>query len=785
MSVVETAVVAGRLVLQGRVQGVGLRPAVARLAQELGLSGTVCNATAGVEIHVEGPPALVSEFRRLLRTRLPAEARLTSSHWTSSEPVEVDGFHIVDSVIAGPLTTPVSPDWATCALCLQEVACSENRRHQYAFTSCTSCGPRYSIIESMPYDRCRTSMREFSLCRRCHEENISEDDRRFHAQTNACPECGPALWLDPPPGSTNSIWQQAAAVVLSGLTLAMRGLGGYQLIVDATNAAAVARLRSRKRRDAKPLAVMVQTLAQAEALAVLTERERMLLSSSERPIVLVPARSPNMLAEGIHPRLTEIGLFLPTTAIHWLLLDHVHRPLVVTSGNVEGEPLSADPILAERDLQGIADVWLHHNRDIVRPIDDSVVRTIASRAVTIRCARGAAPLSLESVVPLATHKLSDGAAGSASCERAIPPVLALGGHQKGAVALFNGTQAVLGPHVGDLETLASRQRLIEHVEQLQALYRCRADVLVHDLHPDYFTTRWAQSSGCQTLAVQHHHAHVVSAMADNDWLDREVLGVAFDGTGYGTDGTIWGGEFLRARVDAFERVGHLLTFRMPGGENAVREPWRVAAALLSQAVGPEEALRVLTGIGICEDKAAALLRLADGERCAPVTSSAGRLFDGVAALILDTTDSAYEGHPAMLLESAADRADTGAYEFALIDGTSIQLDWRGMIRQVLADRRRGCSVGVMAARFHRGLAGGIVALCERFHLPIVLSGGVFQNRLLTEWVVEAMLDTGREVGLHSRIPPNDGGLAAGQLAIALARLSRSKDETSPESDGGM
>ncbi|MEZ6144310.1 MAG: carbamoyltransferase HypF [Planctomycetaceae bacterium] len=773
-----STLVAGRLTVQGDVQGVGFRPAVARFARQLGLAGVVRNAVSGVQIHLEGDEAAINRFCRELPLNLPAQAHLKTCRWDACEPLGANGFKIAASSTSGRLGTPVPPDRATCESCLHEVAMHSDRRAGYAFLSCVDCGPRYSIIREMPYDRSRTTMEPFVLCSQCEEEYNDLTDRRCHAQTNACAACGPRLWLNGSTGQEQSIWEAVRTAIDSAKILALRGLGGYQLIVDATNSAAVGRLRERKRRPAKPLAVMVSSLSEAESLAELSEADRAMLSGHERPIVLVRAKQNSMLCDAIHPGLREIGLFLPTTALHWLLLDCVQRPLVVTSGNVDGAPLAVDPEQAEQELLDVADLWLHHDREIARPVDDSVVRFMAGQFVTLRSARGFAPLPLQPIIGTVTQSLS----GTSS---AAPTVLAVGGHQKVAVALCNGAQAILGPHIGDLDSLSMRQRYIQHVEQIQELYDTRPDLVVHDLHPDYFTTRWAQALECDTLAVQHHHAHIVSGMVENNWLDREVLGVAFDGTGYGTDGSIWGGEFLRTSLEGFERVAHLRSFSLPGGEAAIRQPWRTAASLLLEAASEERASCVLETIGISDTTVSAVIQLAESERLSSVTSSAGRLFDGVAALILGLTDAAYEGHPAMLLEAVADPSETGEYLFELLGTSPLQLDWRPAIRQLIADRQHGAAPETMAAKFHRGLASAIAEVCLRIALPVVLSGGVFQNRLLTELVVKKLKGCGVEVGTHRRIPPNDGGLAAGQLAIGIAHMGANSTSVRGRIEGGI
>ncbi|NQV27426.1 MAG: carbamoyltransferase HypF, partial [Rhodopirellula sp.] len=566
-----------RLTLQGPVQGIGLRPTVARLAMELGLAGHVRNAVDGVEIWLEGSDASITEFRRRLTESAPVAASGVSIRQEDREPLRASGFEIITSQTEGAVTTRVPPDQAVCETCRREVETAGNRRYGYAFTSCVDCGPRYSVIESMPYDRCRTSMRAFPLCTVCEKEYTTASDRRFHAQTNACPNCGPNVWLSRQGQrldlAADAALQETAQALLQGEIVALRGLGGYQLLVDATNTAAIDRLRQRKRRRDKPLAVMVRSLAEAEQIAVLTDQERSLLTSAARPIVLVAVRATCSLNTNIHPGLAEVGLFLPTTPLHWLLLEHAGRPLIVTSGNVEGDPLAVSPVDAERSLNQIADLWLHHDREITRPVDDSVVRFLGDTPVVIRHARGFAPAALPHLERFAESLLVRSPEASGD----VPQVLAVGGHQKSAIALYNGRQAILGPHLGDLETLQARQRFDDQARALLSLYRCVPDIIVHDLHPDYFSTTWADSAtreflcqltettdkpqrsatACRTIAVQHHHAHVVSGMVQNDWLDREVLGVAFDGTGFGSDGTVWGGEFLRATADEFQRIGHL------------------------------------------------------------------------------------------------------------------------------------------------------------------------------------------------------------------------------------
>ncbi|MEX0679495.1 MAG: carbamoyltransferase HypF [Pirellulales bacterium] len=741
-----------RILLRGRVQGLGVRPAIARLAQESELVGSVGNSSDGVTIHVEGPAAAVASFQQQLAGRLPAGARVESRADQPAASIGATAFRIESSTSDGPLVARVPPDVAVCRRCLADVTAVDNRRHGYAFTTCAECGPRYSLIDSMPYDRAATAMKHFVPCSRCAREYIGPADRRFHSQTNGCPECGPQWWLSRSDGRVVARGEaalQAAVVALrGGRILAARGVGGYQLIVDATRADAVRELRRRKGRFGKPLAVMVADLEAARRLAIIEHRERQSLSSPANPIVVVKSRNPSGVAKEVTEGLDTVGVMLPGTPLHFELALRFDRPLVVTSGNLEGDPLAFEDGAAQRELQGVADVCLDHDRPIIRPIDDSVVRLIAGRPATVRLARGLAPLPLD----LKTR-----------------PMLALGGHQKAAIALSNGAQSVLGPHVGDLETESARTRYLDHIEAMCRLYGARPEWLICDRHPDYFSTRWAAGQSLPTMAVEHHHAHVAAALLEHGWLDREVLGIAWDGTGFGPDGTIWGGELLIATATDYRRAACLRPFTLPGGEMAVREPWRVAVSLVHEAVGPEQAAK-LRFSGIPPQEVEHLARLLRKPRLWPITSSAGRLFDGIAALALDATVSEFEGQPAMRLEAACESAFDGEYPLPLSAGEPALLDWRPLVGGVLEDRSAGLSPGAIAIRFHRALAAGIAAVAECFpKLPVVLCGGCFHNKVLTEFVVERHKRS--RVATPGIIPTGDGGLAAGQLAICAARIA--------------
>lgn len=834
--------VAREMLIRGRVQGLGVRPAIARLALRLSLNGSVRNTPEGVLIRLEGAVSEVNRFHAMLPEELPCSAQFHVNRMTDTQLSGCLEFRIdtdCDLGVAPAVEVPV--DRATCQECLKELTDQTDRRFEYAFSSCTNCGPRYSILNSMPYERRDTSMVAFHLCSLCDAEYRNSEDRRFHAQTVVCPNCGPRLWFESAaPSSRDTGFDAitaAAEVVRSGGILALKGLGGYQLICDATHDDAVQRLRDRKRRCTKPLAIMIaaceinqlhkssrslnnagwdqRPVSRAEppdsdypldgpALALLagpTLRVRsiaecVLLNSPVNPIVILENATLPSLAWNVSPEINSLGVMLPTTPLHALLLNELQTPLVVTSGNQNSEPLSYQESNARMQLEGVADGWLHHDRKIERPIDDSVVRIIAGEVATIRAARGIAPLRLG--IPT-QHS-----------------ILAVGGDQKVAIALSNGRQTILGPHIGEMSGLVSRQRFIEQVTVLQTLYGARPTVIAHDSHPDYFTTRWAAEQGLQTMAIQHHHAHVVSGMLQHGLLDQRVLGIAFDGTGYGTDGTIWGGEFLLTTKTEFQRVASLMPFVLPGGEAAIREPWRVAVSLLSLAcpemtaeqiaemwnfdcrtecrtglqTRPEEKLQQDgSGDRSCDKRSTgksfrqpAVAQIRNVQqlvkaRIGPLTSSVGRLFDGVASLLLGIVESGYEGEPAMRLEAICEVTSEQSEPTVvgpLISDDVIRIDWRPIVRQIVEDIQAGRSASATAMQFHRVIASAAAVMAEEFPTySVVLSGGCFQNRILTELVTDKLRRQGRTVTTPSTIPCNDGGLAAGQIAIAAARLEAS------------
>lgn len=746
--------------LTGRVQGFGIRPSVARLAIRIGICGYVQNTPAGVRIHAESPkPQELLRFDSELRDWCARQSDPIHVSRSDGSVAGYPSFVIRCSQETGCRSALIPRDTAICSRCLADVRRPGHRRTDYAFTSCTECGPRFSIIDGMPYERSATSMSVFPLCPACTAEMTSPDDRRFHAQTNACADCGPQLKARSPDDAVLAngadAVDQAAAVLRSGGIVAVLGIGGYQLICAAGDPATVLRLRERKQRPQKPLAVMIRDVSEiADALSV---AEQKALTSPANPIVLIDRLQLHGIAAGVHDGMPGAGVFLPATALHDSLLQRSGRPLIVTSANIDSEPLLFDPDRDGPDLNRLADLIVDHDRRIAHPVDDSVVRVMGDRTVTIRCARGLAPLPLD----VSTRR----------------PVLAVGAHQKVAIAIASPDQAILGPHIGDLSGERSRERFVQCVEHLGRLYGISDYAIAHDLHPDYFTTRWAQEHASRTIPVQHHHAHIAAGMVEHGLLDREVLGMAFDGTGFGPDQTIWGGEFLIATATDYRRVAHLRQFALPGGDSAIRSPWKVAASLLTEIASDhhETVRRLVVSCEVPEADPGAVMSLARNSRT-PRTSSLGRLFDGIAALVLGVGDLAFEGEAAMRLEAVCDSAEPGSYSFHTESRPDmLVLDWRPVVRSVLEDLDRGVPAGRIAMRFHRAVAVAANGIAERFpDLPIVAGGGCFQNRQLSDAIETACLHHPGGVFLPGQIPPNDGGIAAGQLAVAAAVIRQQK-----------
>ena len=749
-----------RLDVTGAVQGVGFRPFVYRLAVAEGLAGHVGNTVEGATLEVEGTAAAIKRFLERFDREMHPPMAIASRRTMPVGPSGALGFFIAPSQHSAHRGGDVLPDLVTCPDCLAEIADPADRRHGYAFTTCMHCGPRFSVIEAVPYDRARTAMRHFPMCPACAAEYADPASRRFHAETNACPACGPRLTLLDRDGVQLAVADMALARVIealrAGAIVAVKGLGGFQLLVDARDEVAVAALRGRKRRPAKPFAVMVRDLNMAGALAGLDAEEVAALASAAGPIVLVRARANAGLAASVAPGSPLLGLMLPTTPLHRLLLRELGFPLVATSGNRGGEPIVTETAAAVARLTGIADLFLVHDRPIVRAVDDSVVRIIAGTSTVLRAARGLAPAVFR----------------HAETRRAG---LALGGHQKSALALELGDRVVLGPHIGDLDTEPARAALERGHEDLAGLYRMTPHWHASDQHADYFSTRLADRLGTSAIRVPHHVAHVLAGCLDNG-LDGPVLGVAWDGTGDGGDGTIWGGEILVVDGCSWHRRAHLLPFALPGGEAAARAPWRSALGLLAAIHG--DAVFDMTTLPIVAALSAGEIRvmrtMLKRSINAPRTTSAGRMFDAVAALLGLCQRSSYEGEAGMAVEYAAARTPEvfPLTPIALGGIDPIVMDWRPPITALIDGLASGVPVEALALGLHHALADAIVGVAERVEInDVVLTGGCFQNAVLAELARDRLVAAGFAVHQHRRIPPNDGGLAAGQAVFAAYALN--------------
>jgi len=759
-----------RVRVSGVVQGVGFRPHVFTLAQRMGMTGWVRNDAAGVEIQVAGTAEALVEFVRRLADEAPPLARIGRIIVEEVAPGGETDFAIERSRRGGDGLLPVSPDVAVCEACLREMRDPADRRHRYPFVNCTDCGPRFTITRDVPYDRARTTMAAFPLCRDCAREFADPADRRFHAQPVACPACGPHVWIEEGGRVTARRGEALAAarrVLSDGRILALKGLGGFHLACDARREEAVNTLRARKVREEKPFALMATDLVAAARHVEISPAAARMLEGRERPVVLLPRRDADTVAAAVARGRNRLGVMLPYTPLHHLLLERAPGfpdVLVMTSGNRSDEPIAYEDQDARQRLGDIADALLLHDRPIHVRTDDSVVSTFRDRLYPLRRARGYAPLPVD--LPFET-----------------PPLLAVGGDLKNAYCLARDRSAFLGPHVGDLAHLANLEAFAEGVCHFERLFHVRPRLVAHDLHPDYHSTRYAlaraRAEGLHTVGVQHHHAHVAAAMAEHGLpRDARVIGVAFDGTGYGTDGTIWGGEFLVAGYAEFERAAHLAAVPLPGGDVAIRTPWRSALAWLAAAgVAWHDDLPSVRAASDVERRILAR-QLAESIN-APRSSSVGRLFDAVASLVDLRHESSYEGQAACELEAVADMRTSDAYEFDIRPSV---VDAAPVVRRIVEDVRAGVPTATVAASFHRGLANAVVTTCKRLtdaYGPetVVLSGGVWQNMLLLDLSLAGLEAAGLDVRVHRTVPTNDGGLAVGQAIVAAARRHAPDDSS--------
>lgn len=745
-----------RLRFSGIVQGVGFRPFIYRLAVSHGLTGFVLNRHDGVVVEIQGRDKPIASFMDRCMKELPPLAQVSDHAAEDIEPVKEDSFRIVPSEEEGRPEVHISPDAATCEDCLAELFDPEDRRYRYPFINCTNCGPRLTIITDIPYDRKNTSMKAFPLCERCGREYEDPRDRRFHAEPNACPACGPELTLLDGKGEKieySDPIEKTIELLQEGYVVAVKGIGGFHLAADASSSTALARLRERKFREEKPLAVMVKDLEHARALAEISSCEEELLTSPERPIVLVGKKAAGAVSPLVAPGMVNLGIMLPYAPFHHLLLEGGFPALVMTSANQTDEPICVDNAEALKRLKGIADYYLLHNRDIIVRCDDSIAVVVQRAPRLMRRSRGYVPRPI--VMP-----------------RAYPTVLGLGAHLKSTICIIKGDFAFLSPHIGDMETPEARDFFHESVALMRRLTQCDPEVVACDMHPEYYTT-WVSSQMSQkrVVQVQHHHAHIASCMAENR-ITGDVIGLSMDGTGYGLDGKIWGGEFLVADEADFQRAGHIRYFPLPGGDAAVKQPWRVAAALLMENFGDDwhKAAEVLNIVPdhIPYDTVETVVK----KKLQTVyTSSLGRIFDAVSCLLGIRRTVSFEGQAAMELEACAGSSPNRILPYDVLMDREIILDLYPMIKQLAEERMAGKSVSDLAGAFHATLVEAFVRTAKEIRDAtglnrVVLSGGCFQNRILLEGCISSLDLSGFDVYTHHLVPANDGGISLGQAYVA-------------------
>jgi len=756
------SIAAKQIRVKGIVQGVGFRPYVYQLAGRHKLCGHVANTASGVHIHVEGPRKAIAAFLISIPAEAPPLAQITDVNAVNAPPEGFHNFAIISSRDDSNKAALISPDVAICNDCLREMLSPQDRRFRYPFINCTNCGPRYTIIDDIPYDRPQTSMKHFRMCALCQAEYDNPDNRRFHAQPNACPACGPQVQLLDGNGRTITTEDPISDVVSrlrQGRIVAIKGLGGFHLAVDAENEQAVVRLRQRKHREEKPLAIMAYDIDHVRRFAHIDDEEIAVLSSPQRPILLLCKQAVHPLAPSVAPRNNEFGVMLPYAPLHYLILQHHFVALVMTSANLSEEPIAITNDEAIARLRDIADDFLVHNRDIYLRCDDSIVRKTAHVTRFIRRSRGYVPTPV-------------------FLNHSPPPVIACGAELKNTVCLTKEDRAFVSQHIGDLENLATYDAFQDTITHLQRILDIQPQAMVCDLHPDYLSTRYArEQTDLPVIQVQHHHAHIVSAMAENH-LDGKVIGLAFDGTGYGPDGTIWGGEVLLAEKSRYERAAFLQPQPMPGGAAAIKAPWRMAVSYLFQAFGDGyHDLDIPFMAAIDRKQADILVAMAKQGLNAPLTSSMGRLFDGIAALVGLHRTVAFEGQAAMALEMIAEAETTGPYDVDWQESNGLQIPTAPIIQGVVSDLACGRSASWISRRFHTTLVWLFTTLCAHLRHRtaldrVVLSGGAFQNAILLTELSRSLEKEGFAVYTHRLVPPNDGGIALGQAVAAGAMITR-------------
>jgi hydrogenase maturation protein HypF len=749
---------ARRLSVRGIVQGVGFRPFVYQLATALNLKGQVANTSNGVTILLEGSLAGIESFLQGLTAQSPPLAHITHVDVEPLDPTGYTDFSIHQSRKDAQGLTLISPDVSICNDCKNELFDPGDRRQGYPFINCTNCGPRYTIIDDIPYDRPKTSMRHFRMCPECQAEYDDPSNRRFHAQPNACPVCGPQVALhdrEQKRIETRNPIETTISLLKAGYVVAVKGLGGFHLVVDAENETAVETLRQRKHREEKPLAVMSGDIESIRQFALVDQENEALLQSRQRPIVLLEKKNDYALARGVSPKNGTVGVMLPYTPLHYLLLKDQFTALVMTSGNLSEEPISIDNTDAFGRLRDIADYFLVHDRDIYLRSDDSVIRIVDNKQRFLRRSRGYVP------VPI-------------FLKNRLKPILACGAELKNTVCLTREDHAFLSQHIGDLENLATYEFFEMTIAHLKRILSIEPEIIAHDMHPDYLSTRYAMEQRRMVrIEIQHHHAHIVSCMAENH-VEEPVIGLSFDGTGYGSDGSIWGGEVLIARLDRFERAAHLAHTPMPGGAAAIKEPWRMAVSYLYGAYGKDFFNRRLPFLGkLNQSKLNIIVEMIEKDINSPRTSSLGRFFDGIAAMVGIRSHVAFEGQAAMELEMVAEASAGDLYEYAWSSEDTVQIDPRPIITGVVMDIEKGVTPSVVSGKFHATLVAMFADLClvirkETGISRVALSGGCFQNAILLSGLSRRLHDKGFHVLTHEKVPANDGGIALGQAVIADA-----------------